>query len=81
MAPKMPYSEDFIPMNRFCIVPNGQGSVLKAFVWIRWLHKPMLVKSILKLLTSAKIDQVTTDGLVETVNEFIRSIDSVLFEE
>lgn len=45
ISPKMPYSDDFIPTFRFCVNRQQQGAHLTASVWIRWLQKPLLVKS------------------------------------
>lgn len=73
VAPKMPYSDDFVPMLRCCVVDQPQGAHLLVSVWIRWLYKPALVKK--------TIDKVTMDGLMATAQEYAKALNDCLQRE
>ncbi|KAJ3048705.1 hypothetical protein HK102_012647 [Quaeritorhiza haematococci] len=69
----MPYSDDFIPMHRTCIMTTQDGRVrVMISVWIRWLHKPFLVKG--------QIDKAATQGLQETASQILEAIQEELVQ-
>jgi hypothetical protein len=68
VAPKMPYSSDFIPMMRYCITEEEGKVRLRGSVWIRWLHKPLLIQeAVLMGLKSTCMDYV--DALKDVVSQ------------